>query len=102
VALSGRQLPDLLREVFSNPLVIPPEIDRAWLRWQDGTVSRLAQAAYDGRRLPSGILDNMRLAILADALEEAGCHDQPILSHLRSGADHVRGCFLLDALLEKL
>jgi hypothetical protein len=101
-ALTGGQLPDLLREVFANPLIMPPKIDPAWLRWQDGTVRSLAQAAYDGRRFPSGFLDNTRLAILADALKEAGCHDLAMLSHLRSGGDHVRGCFVVDALLEKL
>jgi hypothetical protein len=35
----------------------------------------LAQAAYDERELPSGHLDQARLAVLADALEEAGCGD---------------------------
>jgi hypothetical protein len=43
----------------------------------------LAQAAYDERSLPSGHLGPNRLAILADALEEAGCTDQTILDHLR-------------------
>jgi hypothetical protein len=44
-------------------------------------------------------LDNARLAILADALEEAGCTDQEILAHCRGGGEHVRGCGVVDLLL---
>jgi hypothetical protein len=40
-------------------------------------------------------------AIVADALEEAGCSDEQILGHLRSGGEHYRGCFVVDALLGK-
>jgi hypothetical protein len=40
--------------------------------------------------------------VLADALEEAGCADGDLLGHLRQqGAVHVRGCWAVDALLEK-
>jgi hypothetical protein len=66
-----------------------------------GVVVCLAQAAYENRQLPPGLLDNARLAVLADALEEAGCQDPVILGHLRSGGEHVRGCFVVDALLGK-
>src|SRR2546423_1792808 len=40
-----------------------------------------------------------RLAVLGDALEEAGCTNEPILTHLRGPGPHVRGCWALDALL---
>jgi hypothetical protein len=70
-----------------------------WLTWQGGTVVRLAQAAYDKRKLPSGHLDPTRLLILADALEEAGCEDPEFLGHLRGPGPHVRGCWVLDSLL---
>jgi hypothetical protein len=56
---------------------------------------------YLKRHLPAGTLDNARLAVLADALEESGCQDVQILGHLRSGGDHVRGCWALDLLLGK-
>src|SRR5262249_44929487 len=39
--------------------------------------------------------------ILADALEEAGCSDESILSHLRSPGPHVRGCWALDLILSR-
>jgi hypothetical protein len=90
----------LLRCLFGNPFR-PAAVDLAWLRWRDGLVVRLAQAAYQERRLPAGTLDKDRLAVLADALEEAGCEDVQILGHLRSGGDHVRGCWAVDLLLSK-
>ncbi len=64
-------------------------------------VLAVAHAAYVERLLPSGNLDPLRLAILADALEEAGCTDEEILSHLRSPGPHVRGCWALDLVLGK-
>jgi hypothetical protein len=69
------------------------------LTWRGGTVPRLAQAAHDERELPSGHLDPARLAVLADALEEAGCTDDGIVAHLRGPGPHVRGCWALDRLL---
>jgi hypothetical protein len=64
-------------------------------------VVALAQAAYEQRELPSGALDAARLAVLADALEEAGCTDADILNHLRSPSPHVRGCWAVDLTLGK-
>ena len=91
---------DLVREHFGNPFR-PRTITAPVLSWQDRTVTRLAQAAYDERLLPAGMLDNARLAVLADALEEAGCTDGPILTHLRGGGQHYRGCWVLDLILAK-
>jgi hypothetical protein len=58
----------LLRDVLGNPFH-PVTIHPTWLT---PTVPALAQAAYDNRILPAGTLDNTRLAILANALEDAG------------------------------
>ncbi|MGE3806627.1 MAG: WD40 repeat domain-containing protein [Gemmataceae bacterium] len=71
------------------------------LAWRDRTSPKLAQAAYDERELPSGHLDTKRLAILADALEEAGCTNENVLAHLRGAGPHVRGCWPVDLLLER-
>jgi hypothetical protein len=76
-------------------------ISPAVLTWHEGVVVRLAQAVYDDRLLPVGTLDSARLAVLADALEEAGCTDEEILAHLRSPGPHVRGCWVIDCLLGK-
>jgi hypothetical protein len=74
-------------------------IDPSLLTKQDGLIPKLARAAYENRSLPAGTLDAARLAVLADALEDAGLTDAEVLGHLRSGGPHVRGCFALDASL---
>jgi hypothetical protein len=87
----------LFREVVGNPFR-PITIDPTWLT---SNTRSLAQAAYDERALPSGRLDNARLAILGDALEDAGCTDRAILDHLRGPGPHARGCWAVDLLLDK-
>jgi hypothetical protein len=88
---------DLLRDIIASPFR-PVTVSPACLTPQ---VVALARAAYDRRHLPSGELDPARLAVLADALEEAGCTDPDLLDHLRGPGPHVRGCFVLDLLLGK-
>ena len=55
----------------------------------------VARAIYDEGRFGD-------LPVLADALEDAGCDDAAILSHLRTPGRHVRGCWALDAVLGRL
>jgi hypothetical protein len=90
----------LLRDLFGPLPFREVRIDRGWLAWNGGVVERLARAAYEERSLPDGKLDVTRLAVLADALEEAACHDPDILGHLRAkGGVHMRGCWAVDLLL---
>jgi hypothetical protein len=89
---------EVLRDILGNPFR-PAAVDPSWLTWRDGTIPKLAQAAYDERQLPAGTLDLARLAVLADALEEAGCTDEEMLGHLHGPGPHVRGCWVLDWLL---
>jgi hypothetical protein len=91
----------LLRCIIGNPFRPPPPVSPAWLTWNNGAVRRLAEAAYAERQLPSGHLDQARLGVLADALEDAGCGDADLLGHLRGPGPHVRGCHVLDLLLGK-
>jgi hypothetical protein len=91
----------LTRDVFLNPFRPRPAVEPAWLAWDGGTVGRLAHAAYDERQLPSGHLDPARLAVLADALEDAGCGDAALLGHLRDPGPHVRGCWAVDLVLSR-
>jgi len=93
----GQSPTPLLQDIFGNPFR-PAPIASHWLT---PTVLSLAQAAYDNRILPAGTLDNARLAILANALEEAGCDDADILAHCRGLWPHVRGCWVVDILLGK-
>jgi hypothetical protein len=90
----------LVRDIFGNPFRTT-RIAPGWLTWRRRAIPKLAQAAYDERKLPGGELDPKRLAALADALEEAGCADADILGHLRGPGPHVRGCWVLDLLLRK-
>jgi hypothetical protein len=76
---------------------IPPAV----LNWNDRTIPRLAEAIYEARRLPEGTLDNAQLAILADALLEAGCDDEALIQHCRSEGPHIRGCWAVDLILSK-
>jgi hypothetical protein len=92
----------LLRDLFGPLPFREVRFNPGWLTWNDSTVRKLAQAIYDERILPEGLLDQSRLAILADALEEAGCDNEEILSHLRQrGQVHVRGCWAIDLLSGK-
>jgi hypothetical protein len=83
-----------IRDIFGNPFGPRPPSDATWLKWNDGTVVKLAQGIYDERAFD-------RLPILADALEEAGCTNADILAHCREPGEHVRGCWVLDLLLGK-
>src|SRR5262249_8200912 len=91
-------LAPLVADVFSRAHL---RIEVAVPALRTRLLSSLAQAAYEARELPLGYLDPDRLAILADALEDAGCDNVDILEHLRSPLPHVRGCWALDLLLGK-
>jgi hypothetical protein len=87
----------ILRDVFGNPFH-SVSFNPAW---GTPTVRALATAAYEERSLPAGTFETDRLAILADALEDAGCDDADTLAHLRRPGQHVRGCWVIDLLLGK-
>jgi hypothetical protein len=84
---------DLLRELFGNPFR-PVTVDPAWLQANDSTVVRLAQVIYEEGRYDD-------LPIMADALLDAGCQNEDLLEHCRLPREHVKGCWVVDALLGK-
>jgi hypothetical protein len=90
----------MMREIFGNPFRRLPN-PAAWRKWSGGAILKLAHAAYEERILPAGTLDPVRLTVLADALEDAGCTDADILGHCRGPGPHVRGCWVVDLLLGK-
>ncbi|HVK19447.1 MAG TPA: hypothetical protein VM533_21110 [Fimbriiglobus sp.] len=84
-ALAGR-----FRDIFGNPFR-PVTADSSWLT---STVVALARTIYHEWAFD-------RLPILADALEEAGCDDADVLTHLRGDGPHARGCWAVDLVLGK-
>jgi hypothetical protein len=86
---------DLLRDLFGPLPFRDVRIDPAWFAWNEGVVGKLAASIYEDRAFE-------QMPILADALEEAGCGNKEMLTHFRQqGQIHVRGCWLLDLLLQK-
>jgi len=84
-------LADLVRDIFGNPFR-PINLDSSWLT---SDVLSLARGIYDERAFD-------RMSILADALQDAGCTNEDILSHCRDANQiHVRGCWVVDLLLGK-
>lgn len=84
-----------LRDIIGNPfrpVAIPPQ-------WRTSTVLAVAQGAYDCRR-EDFTLDPERLAILSDALEDAGA-GQGLLDDLRFCRSRYRGYWVVDLVLEK-
>ena len=82
---------ELLREVFGNPFR-PVVTDPGW---KTTTVIGLAEGIYSERAFD-------RMPILADALEDVGCDSVDVLEHCRSDGLHVRGCWVIDALLGRM
>jgi hypothetical protein len=66
----------------------------AWLTWNGGTVRPLAESIYERRA-------SEEMGVLADAWEEAGCHDAEILAHCRGPGPHARGCWVIDVVLAR-
>jgi hypothetical protein len=61
--------------------------------WLTSDVQLLAQGIYDEKAFG-------RMPILADALQDAGCDNEDILTHCREvGWEHIRGCWVIDLLL---
>jgi hypothetical protein len=80
----------LLRDIFGNPFR-PVTFDS---RWRTSDVVGLARAIYDDKAFE-------RMPILADALMDAGCEDEQIITHCRGDGPHVRGCWVVDLVLGK-
>jgi hypothetical protein len=74
-----------IRDLFGNPFR-PVAFDPVW---RTDTVVCVARAMYESWEFGA-------LPILADALEDAGCTDADILTHLRGPGPHVPGCWVVD------
>jgi hypothetical protein len=83
LALAG-----LLRDIIGNPFR-PVSFD---LAWRTSTAVAFAAQMYDSR-------DFTPMPVLADALQDVGCENADVLGHCRGSGPHVRGCWVVDALL---
>ncbi|WP_439625131.1 hypothetical protein [Gemmata sp.] len=80
----------IIRDVVGNPfrsVAFSPEL-------RTSTVVAIAQQMYESR-------DFGAMPILADALQDAGCDSDDILTHCRGPVPHVRGCWVVDLVLGK-
>ncbi len=91
----------LLREVFGNPFAVrrkrKKDPRRGWMfdpAWRTDTAVALTKQMYESR-------DFGAMPILADALQDAGCDNEDVLGHCRESGEHVRGCWVIDLVLEK-
>ena len=80
----------IIRDIFGNPFR-PVAFAPAW---RSDTAVSLARGMYDSR-------DFGAKPILADALQDAGCDNDDILSHCRGEEAHVCGCWVVDLVLGK-
>ena len=84
------QLANAYRELVPNPflpLTWKPE-------WFTSMVRAIATTMYDTR-------DFSTMPIMADALQDAGCEEEQVLTHCRANKPHARGCWVVDAILGK-
>jgi hypothetical protein len=93
-ATAQAELIAVVRDVVGNPFR-PVRFEASWLLWSNGTVPKIGQAIYEERAFEW-------LPILADALLDAGCNNEHIIAHCRLLGTHVRGCWVVDLVLNKL
>jgi hypothetical protein len=88
-SVARRRVYPIFREVAGpdTPVAFSPS-------WRTDTALSLARQMYDSR-------DFSAMPILADALQDAGCDSEDILSHCRGDGPHVRGCWVVDLVLGK-
>jgi hypothetical protein len=84
-----RQCRDI-RDIFGHPLRAV-DLTPSWLTTE---VVTLARTMYDSRAFD-------RLPELADALRSAGCNDAALLAHCHETGQHVRGCWVVDAIQDR-
>jgi hypothetical protein len=82
---------NVIRDVFGNPFRESPKFNK---KWRTSAVMAVAGTMHQSRTFDS-------MPILGDALEDAGCDSTDILSHCRTEAIHVCGCWVVDLTLGK-
>ena len=62
-------------------------------------VAWMLHTAVGGARQMYDTHDFSPMPILADALQDAGCDNEAVLSHCRGPGPHARGCWVVDRVL---
>ena len=88
VIAEHREQTALIHCLFGNPFRPRPGSGD----WLTGEVRALADGIYAERAFG-------RMALLADAVEAAGCTSSDLIEHCRSAQEHARGCWVVDLLL---
>jgi hypothetical protein len=83
----------ILRDVFGPLPFRNVAVAPSALAWNDGTVVQIARGIYEQQAFE-------RMPLLADALQDAGSDDE-VVSHCREERGHVRGCWIIDLLLNR-
>ena len=81
---------DFARDIFGNPFR-PVAFDP---RWRTVDSVDLARVIYEQRAFE-------KMPVLGDALIDAGCEDEQVITHCRGDGPHVRGCWVVDLVLGK-
>jgi hypothetical protein len=87
---TGARAISLIYDIFGNPFR-PVTFDP---RWRTSDLVGLAQAIYEDKAFE-------RMPIVGDALMDAGCEEEQIIAHCRGEGPHVRGCWVVDIILDK-
>jgi hypothetical protein len=91
LAREKKEQSDLVREVFGpllfRPIPLKPE-------WRTASAVSIATPIYADRAFD-------RMSDLANTLQDARCDSAEILAHCRGPGPHVRGCWVVDAVLNK-
>jgi hypothetical protein len=85
----GIFLTSVMRDIFGNPFRSVSFSSKC----RTGTTLALARQMDQSR-------DFRAMPILADALEDAGCTDEWILDHCRNSCTHIRGCWVVELVLD--
>jgi hypothetical protein len=84
------QLCRWLRDLVGNPF----RPARFLGAWRTSSAVGIARAMYEHR-------DFVALPVLAESLREAGCRDARIFRHCNEPGEHIRGCWVVDLVLQR-
>ena len=99
---ANRKMCEVFREVVGNPFRERETVGPGWVAAGGGVPRGALKVSETARSIAVGVQAEQafdRLPILADALEDDGCNDDELLSHLRHHSHHLRGCWAVDLVL---